>query len=236
MKLGEIIKNYRREHSMSLRDFAQSCGMSHSYISMLEDGKNSKTGEPMVPTLASLKKIATALGMTLNELMSIADDMPVMLKQPSDVFISYKDEDSDTRKLFDSLGIRPVTRKRFRMLGDIACGQPIFANEEHETYVDASATIDADFCLTARGDSMINAGIKNGDVVFIKQRPIVDNGDIAAIIIDGEATLKYWFYYPEKKKLVLNPANQSYEPLVYVGAELDEITCLGKAVCYMSKL
>lgn len=133
-------------------------------------------------------------------------------------------------------GLRPIQKKRFPMLGEIACGEPIYANEDHESYVDASASIDADFCLTAKGDSMIGARIQDGDVVFIKQQSIVNNGEIAAVVIDGEATLKIWYYYPEKKKLVLSPANQAYEPFVYTNDELNTITCLGRAVCFMSNL
>lgn len=132
--------------------------------------------------------------------------------------------------------IRPIQKKRFPMLGEIACGQPIFASEDHESYIDASATIDADFCLTAKGDSMIGARIQDGDVVFIKQQPIVENGEIAAVVIGDEATLKTWYYYPDRQKLVLTPANQAYEPLVYTGEELNTITCLGRAVCFMSNL
>ena len=141
-----------------------------------------------------------------------------------------------TETNYEAYGLRPITTKKFPMLGEIACGKPIYASEEHATYIDASASIDADFCLTAKGDSMINARIKDGDVVFIKQMPIVQNGEIAAVVIDDEATLKYWHYYPDKQKLVLNPANPAYEPLVYTGSELDTIICLGKAVCYMSNL
>jgi repressor LexA len=72
--------------------------------------------------------------------------------------------------------------------------------------------------------------------VFIKQQPIVENGEIAAVVIGDEATLKTWYYYPDKQKLVLTPANQAYEPLVYTGEELNTITCLGRAVCFMSNL
>ena len=79
MDIGTIIKQYRAKHKMSLRDFAQKCGTSHSYISMLEARKNSKTGEPIVPTLAMLQKIASGLGMNLNELFTVCDDMPVSL-------------------------------------------------------------------------------------------------------------------------------------------------------------
>ncbi len=138
----------------------------------------------------------------------------------------------------DSLpaSIRPVVTRRFPMLGEIACGEPLFADENHETYVDACADIEADFCLTAKGDSMIGARIHDGDVVFIRSMPIVENGQIAAVIIDNEATLKRWYYYPEKSKLVLTPENPAFEPLVYVGEELDDVRCLGLAVSFMSKL
>lgn len=132
--------------------------------------------------------------------------------------------------------IRRVELKQFPLLGEIACGEPIWAEEDHTTYVEASANIKADFCLVAKGDSMINARINDGDVVFIKKQSIVDNGAIAAVIIDNEATLKRWYYYPDKQKLVLSPENPRYEPLVYMNDELDTIRCLGKAVCFMGKL
>ncbi|MGM9636953.1 MAG: LexA family protein [Eubacteriales bacterium] len=132
--------------------------------------------------------------------------------------------------------IRPIVKKRFPMLGEIACGKPIYAAEDHESYIDASSGIDADFCLTAKGDSMIGARIHDGDVVFIKRMPIVENGQIAAVIIDDEATLKRWYYYPDKQKLMLIAENSAYEPLVYMNEELNGITCLGKAVCFMSNL
>ena len=121
-------------------------------------------------------------------------------------------------------------------MGEIACGQPILTNEEHETYVEASADIQADFCLRAKGDSMTGARILDGDIVFIKEQPMVNNGEIAAVIVDNEATLKRVYYYPERQKLVLNPENPKYEPLVYVGEELNTVRILGKAVCFMSNL
>ena len=133
-------------------------------------------------------------------------------------------------------GVRPIKFKRFRMLGEIACGEPIFANEDHETYIDASADIKADFCLTAKGDSMTGARIFDGDVVFIKEQSIVENGQIAAVVIGEEVTLKRWYYYPEQKKLVLQAENPRYEPFVFIGEELNNIRCLGRAVSFMSNL
>lgn len=132
--------------------------------------------------------------------------------------------------------ISPVKLKRFPMLGEIACGHPIWAEEDRESYVMADMDIRADFCLTAKGDSMINARIYDGDIVFIREMPIVENGEIAAVIIGYEATLKRWYYYREDNKLMLIAENPKYEPLVYMNEELDTIKCLGKAVYFMSAL
>lgn len=132
--------------------------------------------------------------------------------------------------------IHPIKLKRFPLLGEIACGEPIYADEDKESYVMADMNINADFCLTAKGDSMINARINDGDIVFIRKMPMVNNGDIAAVIIDDEATLKRVYYYPEKNKLILNPENPAYEPFVYINEELNEIRILGKAVYFMSAL
>lgn len=146
-----------------------------------------------------------------------------------DVPVTYFMED-------DSTDVRPVTAKRIRMIGKISCGQPIYADEDFETYVDASNDVRADFCVTAAGDSMIGARIYDGDIVFIKEQSTVDNGDIAAVIIGDTVTLKRWFFYPDKKRLVLSPENSKYEPLVYENNELENIRCIGKAVSFMGKL
>lgn len=81
---------------------------------------------------------------------------------------------------------------------------------------------------------MIGARIYDGDIVFIKKQDMVNNGEIAAVIIDNEATLKRVYYYPEKNKIVLNPENPAFEPLVYINEELNEIRILGKAVAFQS--
>ncbi len=120
--------------------------------------------------------------------------------------------------------------KKIPMLGEIACGQPIFANQEYDEYVEIGHGIKADFALTARGDSMIDAKINDGDIIFCTSQSTVNNGEIGVVIIDDEATLKRVYYYPNKQRLVLQPENKKYEPLVYVGEELETIRIIGKAV------
>lgn len=83
---------------------------------------------------------------------------------------------------------------------------------------------------------MIGARIKDGDIVFCVEQSMVDNGEIAAVIIGDEATLKRVYYYPEKGKLVLQAENPKYEPFVYVGEELNQIRIIGKAVAFQSDI
>lgn len=126
--------------------------------------------------------------------------------------------------------------KKIPMLGEIACGQPIFANQEYDEYVEIGHGIKADFALTARGDSMIGARIYDGDIVFCKSQPTVNNGEIAVVLIDDEVTLKKVFFYPDKQKLVLQPENSNYEPFVYIGEELREVRIIGKAIAFHSDI
>ena len=130
--------------------------------------------------------------------------------------------------------IYPIELKRFPLLGEIACGEPRFASEDRESYVEASTDIRADFCLKAKGDSMINARIQDGDIVFIREQASVYNGEIAAVVIDDEATLKRVFYYPEKDLFILKAENPKYDDLVYSKSELDNIRILGKAIAFQS--
>ena len=120
------------------------------------------------------------------------------------------------------------------MFGEIACGQPIYANEDYETFIEASERINADFCLTAKGDSMINARIFDGDIVFIKEQPDVDNGEIAAVLIEDEVTLKRVYKY--ENRLELRPENPLHSVQNYEGETLNHIRILGKAVVFQSNV
>ena len=158
-----------------------------------------------------VEKLATALGTTPSELMGWSQTaLPA--------------------------GAKPISTKRLPVLGEIACGNPIFATEEHESYIAADGGLDADFCLVAHGDSMIGARINDGDIIFIRSQDTVNNGEIAAVIINDEATLKRVYYYPDEAKLILSPENPRYAPLVYIGEELSHIRIIGKAVAFQSAI
>lgn len=126
---------------------------------------------------------------------------------------------------------KPVSKRKYKYLGEIACGEPIFADEQYETYIELDSNIHADFVLRAKGDSMINARIHDGDIVFIKEQPDVNDGEIAAVIIDDEATLKRVYKYDDY--IMLNAENPAYKPIQIQKTDAKNIQIIGKAISAM---
>ena len=113
------------------------------------------------------------------------------------------------------------------LVGSIACGTPITAEQNIEQYIGVPAAWHADFALTCHGDSMAPT-ICDGDIVCIRCQPEVEQGEIAAVRIGEEATLKRVYY--QNGTLTLMPANAAYAPMVYTGPELNDVQIEGKAV------
>lgn len=212
MTLAERLKNERNKIGLSQKELAEKLGMNARTYASYERGE---------------RDISTSVLLTICRTLNISSD--ALLGNDT------VEENSELENLMQKYdNIKPVKLKRFPMLGEIACGEPVFADEDREHYIMADMDISADFCLTAKGDSMINARIYEGDIVFIKEMPIVENGEIAAVIIDDEATLKRVYYYPDDNMLQLVAENPKFKPLVYQGEELNHIRILGKAVYFMS--
>ena len=180
-------------------------GLSKGTLSKYENNKQ----VPMISTVGNLSAI---LGVSVDYLLN--------------------GEESDYIDIYAFDNISPVLTRKFPMLGKIACGEPIYCDEEYETFVETSADINADFCLTAKGDSMINARIFDGDIVFIKAQPQVENGEIAAVIVNDEATLKR--VYLKSDRIILRPENPLYDDIVFTDADMNSVRILGKAVAFMS--
>lgn len=130
--------------------------------------------------------------------------------------------------------IYKLDKIKLPMLGKVACGEPIYADEERESYIMVGTDIKADFCLQCQGDSMINARIHDGDIVFVKKTDIVENGAIAVVIIDDEATLKRFFYYHEQNLVILKPENPKYQDIILTGEQLNQVKVIGRAVAFQS--
>lgn len=207
------IKRLREEKDISQDELAKRCGYSsRSTISKIEKGERNLTGD-------KIQILADVLGVKPSYLM-----------------------DGDTKDNFDVFSIKgvlplPRTSKKPR-LGVIACGEPILAEENIEDYDDVPDDMKCDFTLLCEGDSMINARIYNGDIVYIREQPQVENGEIAACLVDGEfetkATLKRFYKYDDK--IILQAENPAYPPFVYVNEEMNRVRVIGKAVGFTSKL
>lgn len=164
---------------------------------------------------SAVYSLANALGVTEAWLMGY--DVP--MKAPESVLSSIP------------AGFEPLPKMVKRpLIGDIACGDPITAEQNVQDMVDVPENISCDFCLRCHGDSMIDAGIHDNDVVYIKIQPTVDDGEIAAVRIGDEATLKRVYY--DGSTITLVPANSAYRPRSYSGPELNDIQIEGKAVGY----
>lgn len=219
MTLGEIIKAYRNERHLSMDAFAAKSGMSKAYISLLEKNQHPKTGKPIAPSIQSIKQAADGMNMDFNALFE-------MLEGEVDL--------ASTLPPYPN--IHPIGRKRFPVLSSIACGEPILMQDEKELYVDASEDIKADFVLIAKGDSMTGAHIYDRDPVFIRAQQTVENGEIAAVGIGDEATLKRVYWYANRSVLVLKAENPDYPDMEFSGAELENIRIFGKAVMFQSRV
>lgn len=208
MRLYERIKSRREELGLSQEELAHRVGYKdRSSIAKIESGVNDITQ-------SKIAIFAKALETTTLWLMGDTEAPPA-------------------HKLPSNCLPLPRTVKKPR-LGAIACGKPILAVENISEYDDVPITIHCDFTLLCKGDSMIDARIWDGDVVYIRQQPVVENGEIAAVRIGDEATLKKVYY--NGRRIILRACNPLYADMEYEGEELNDVEILGKAVAFSSMI
>lgn len=214
MTLGEVIAEYRVNHSLSMDKFAELSGLSKAYISMLEKNRTQRGKEPS-PSIDVYRSVAAALGISVDELIRKVDGKISLF--PS------------------NLAPMPKTSKAPR-LGSIACGEPILAEQNIEGYDDVPDYVKCDFTLLCKGDSMTGARIYDGDIVCIKQQEEAQNGQIAAVLVDGEfeteATLKRVRLL--KDGIALWPENPAYEPWIFTGEDANRVHIIGIATHFIS--
>ena len=189
---------------LSQEEFAKKLNTTKQVISRYET-------EQRTPKITIAQEYANILGVPLQNLIDNNVDFPL------------------------ATNIIPMPEaKSIPLIGKIACGAPITATENLEGYIKIPAQLEADFALVCRGDSMVGARILDGDFVAIRQQPDVDDGDIAAVLIEDEATLKRVYKMPGR--LVLRAENPRYAPIDLSGAELDGVRILGKVVYFISEV
>ena len=200
--MASIIRDRRIELGLTMKDIANYVGVSEGTVSRWESGN-----------IANMKRSR------INKLAEVLRISPLAI-------IGVESESSP-----DNILSMPTMRK-IPLVGSIACGTPILAEENREGDVDIPEHIHADFALRCKGDSMINARIYDGDIVYIRQQDTVEHGQIAAVLIDDEATLKRVHLFDDH--IVLEAENPQYRPRTFWGEEMRSIRILGRAVAFTS--
>ena len=211
-RFGEKLKEIRLERNMTQDELAAILGTSKQVVSRYENNQRS-------PKVDVVQSYAMALNVPIEYLLN--NTTPV--------------KSFDTKQdLPAASNIIPMpTMRKIPLVGNIACGEPILAEQNIECDVDIPDNIRADFALRCKGRSMEGANIFDGDIVYIRKQDMVDNGQIAAVLIEdmeAEATLKRVYYNPEEGELRLVPENPNEWTKVFRGEELNSIRILGLAV------
>jgi len=211
-KFAERLKLLRTNKGLSQADFAKQIKISKSSVNMYERGERE-------PSFKTLEHIADYFNVDMDYLLGKSDIINKIQWTPN---IPHATNVVSLPEM-----------RRIPLVGFIACGAPILADEHIEDYVNIPKHIVADFALTCKGDSMINARIFDGDIVYIRQQDTVESGEIAAVLNgDGEATLKRVRLFPDH--IVLEPENPMYPPKAYWNEEMNTVRILGKAVAFTS--
>ena len=204
MTTGQRMRERRKEIGLSAEKVAEMLHLSPATIYRYENGDIEKVPGDF------LSPIAKVLNTTPAYLMGW-DDAPL----PSNL-----------------LPLPKMVKKP--RLGTIACGKPILAVEDAEEFDSVPIDVDCDFTLKCKGDSIINARIFDGDIVYIRKQPEVELGQIAAVRIGDEATLKKVYYTPGSGRMILRACNPLYGDLTYEGEELNQVEIMGLAVGFFS--
>jgi repressor LexA len=203
---AERLKDLRKTRKMTQSQLAETLGIAKSTVSMYENNRRE-------PDLEMLEAIADIFNVDLNSLVS---------KKDYTTIIPY--------------GFQPCppTSQRPR-LGVISCGDPIDTPENFDGYDEVPNTFDCDFTLVCEGDSMVGARICDGDIVYIKQQPTIENGQIAAVLIDGVEKLLKRVYITEES-IILQAENPAYPPRFYHQEDMNRVSIIGKVVGFVSRV
>ncbi len=205
-RIGRNIKHLRELHRMTQDEVAHAIGASDKAVSAWERGERE-------PRMGYVQKMAELFNVEIESLMDGSIDDVSEQRSPTNIF--------------------QIKRRMIPVLGNIAAGVPIWADEEHDEFVDDNGTTTADFALRVKGDSMAPL-IEDGDFVYVKRQSEVRNGQIAVVLDGDSATLKY--FYSTDNGVTLSSHNPEYQPIVYRGIEASELHIEGLAVAFKRSL
>ncbi len=225
MTTGEKIKNLRTALNMSQEELGKKVGVQKAAINKYENDIVINLKRTVIVALARALDTTPAYLMGWDDMdQAVANALPW-----------YTPGMGTIPEQMAKMGIEPLPQMRkVPIIGAIACGTPILAEENIEGYARMSEQIDADFCLRCVGDSMIGARIMDGDIVYIKTDAEIVDGRIYAVLVNGDvATLKR-VYRIGDERLELRPENPNYTVQRYAGNELEGVRIIGRAVAFTS--
>ena len=187
--LSDMLVYLRKREGFSQQELADKLGMTRSAIGMYETGKRE-------PDLETLEAFADFYNVDMNTLTGRHNAQAL----PANII--------------------PLPKmKKVPLVGQIACGTPILAEQNVTDYVDLPTHIHADYALTCKGDSMVNIGISDGDIVYIREQTEVENGQIAVVRVDDEYTLKRVYFHEDYVEL--RPENPVHKAIILRGHQLE---------------
>lgn len=203
---------------------------------MTQEDLSNLTGIPQSTLSGYFAKRST---INVGNLQKIADALNVSKEDIDPIrFKSQQQKPQSPNPDLSKYGIISLENRRTKkipILGEIACGVPIYAEETYNDYVEVDEDIKVDFALRTKGDSMIGDNIVDGDVVLVKKVSMVEPHEIAVVIINDEATLKRVKYDRANNIVMLIASNYNIAPIIYSGEELEQINILGKVVLLQRK-
>ncbi|WP_018659868.1 helix-turn-helix domain-containing protein [Allofustis seminis] len=236
MHLGEIIKQYRTKHNINMRDFAELSDLSRAYISVLERNKNPNSGDPVIPSITTIHKLANAMNMDFDDLIiSLDGDQLVSLdnsESKNNSKSSTLQKINDVSELLSEYRQEKVyhfaehqlEQQRLEehyadyVVGQTAAGEPL-VGQQPVPFVGLET-----IRLMVNGDSM-EPDFFDGDIIEYKPQPVLENGELGVFAVNGGITMKR---FKTNGEVRLQSLNEKYEDLVI--QEKDDFKILGKVI------
>ena len=204
MAIKDNIKNLRTARQLSQDDLAKAIGCTNKAVSTWEKGTRE-------PRMGAIQKMADFFGV------------------PKSVII-----EDDPQDIYHLTNYVALQKKKIPLLGKVAAGEPIYADEHIEEYLPVNEDVHADFALRIQGDSMINAGIEDGNIVFVKKQDEVEQGQIAVVLREDSATVKR--FYRTETMIQLISENPKYPPIIIQESDFQNVRILGRVTAVLKKL
>ena len=205
--IGNFIRKYRGD--MSLRDFAEKCGISHTHLDSIEKGIDPRTGKPVSVTVETLKKIANAMGMTINDLLIQSGDVKI------------EDLQFDNANIVDV----PSNTVKIPVLGIIKAGTPIEAQQDIIDYVEIPKDWTRGgkeyYGLKISGDSMYPKYDNDDIVIFLKTNEVISGKDCAVMVNGFDATFKKVLF--QNDSIILQPYNSNYQVQMFNKEQIEQL-------------